>query len=89
MGEQHAYRGMFHAFSELIRGEGIKSLYKGSGMSMLRSVVGSGTNLASYSWMRECVPKILCFSRCQCVLERLVLRIGCFTDLEKYWRTNG
>jgi solute carrier family 25 protein 34/35 len=53
IGTQHHYNGLIDAFTSVVRNEGFLALYKGAGMSMLRSTLGSGSNLASYSWLRE------------------------------------
>ena len=46
VGHQHQYKGFFHASVDIIRTEGILSLYRGSSMNVIRSLFGSSTNLA-------------------------------------------
>jgi len=41
------YRSSIHAFSEIIKNEGVKSLFKGAGANILRAVAGAGV-LAGY-----------------------------------------
>ncbi|KAJ3394052.1 hypothetical protein HDU92_007275 [Lobulomyces angularis] len=54
VGHQHNYTGTWHALKCIVRDEGFfKGLYRGSVLSMCRSVVGSGTNLASFTMMKE------------------------------------
>ncbi|KAJ3190521.1 hypothetical protein HK101_008725 [Irineochytrium annulatum] len=53
VGHQFAYRGVGDALVQIVRQDGVKGLYRGAVLSMGRSVVGSGTNLASFSMMKE------------------------------------
>ncbi|KAJ3218688.1 hypothetical protein HDU67_004470 [Dinochytrium kinnereticum] len=53
VGHQHQYKGVIDALIQIVRADGIAGLYRGSVLSMGRSVVGSGTNLASFSMMKE------------------------------------
>lgn len=53
VGHQYAYTGVWHALRTIYTGEGFKGLYRGSLLSMARSIVGSGTNLSAYSMMKE------------------------------------
>jgi hypothetical protein len=53
VGHQHGYTGVISAIKKINREEGIKGLYRGSALSMGRSIVGSGVNLSSFSIMRE------------------------------------
>jgi solute carrier family 25 (adenine nucleotide translocator) protein 4/5/6/31 len=46
-GEAVKYRSSMHAFSEIIKKEGVKSLFKGAGANILRAVAGAGV-LAGY-----------------------------------------
>jgi solute carrier family 25 protein 34/35 len=47
------YTGVWHALTVIVKQDGIKGLYRGSLLSMSRSILGSGANLASYSLMKE------------------------------------
>ncbi|KAJ8329995.1 hypothetical protein BDV3_003335 [Batrachochytrium dendrobatidis] len=53
IGHQHGYTGVWHALKSIYNKEGVSGLYRGSLLSMMRSIVGSGTNLAWYSMMNE------------------------------------
>ncbi|KAJ3023823.1 UNVERIFIED_CONTAM: hypothetical protein HDU68_008436 [Siphonaria sp. JEL0065] len=53
VGHQFQYRNTWDAISKTYRGDGLKGLYRGSVLSMARSFVGSGVNLATYSMMKE------------------------------------
>ena len=55
VGHQHQYEGLVQAIRHMTKHEGIKSLWKGSDLSAMRSFLGTGANLASYSWLRETV----------------------------------
>ncbi|CAG8455854.1 9280_t:CDS:2 [Paraglomus brasilianum] len=46
-GEAVKYKSSMHAFAEIIRNEGVKSLFKGAGANILRAVAGAGV-LAGY-----------------------------------------
>jgi len=46
-GEAVKYRSSMHAFTEIMKNEGIKSLFKGAGANILRGVAGAGV-LAGY-----------------------------------------
>jgi len=46
-GEAVKYKSSFHAFSEIVKKEGTKSLFKGAGANILRAVAGAGV-LAGY-----------------------------------------
>eukprot|EP00743_Colponemidia_sp_Colp-15_P008773 GILK01009567.1.p1 GENE.GILK01009567.1~~GILK01009567.1.p1 ORF type:complete len:540 (+),score=74.80 GILK01009567.1:82-1701(+) len=52
---EHSYTGTWSAFRTILRYEGVSGLYRGSSMSVLRAIVGSGANLPTYSVMREYV----------------------------------
>lgn len=53
VGHQHGYSGVWSALVSIYRNNGLLGLYRGSLLSMGRSIVGSGTNLTSYSMMKE------------------------------------
>jgi Ca2+-binding EF-hand superfamily protein len=53
VGHQYQYNGVTSAIATIVKNEGFMSLYRGSSMSVLRSMLGSGSNLASYSALRE------------------------------------
>jgi solute carrier family 25 protein 34/35 len=53
VGHQYKYAGVWDALVQTVHQDGIKGLYRGSVLSSGRSIVGSGTNLASYSMMKE------------------------------------
>ncbi|KAI9343726.1 mitochondrial carrier domain-containing protein [Zopfochytrium polystomum] len=53
VGHQHQYKGVWDGLRDILRTDGVKGLYRGSVLSMGRSVVGSGTNLSSYSLIKE------------------------------------
>ncbi|TPX46974.1 hypothetical protein SeLEV6574_g02905 [Synchytrium endobioticum] len=57
IGTQHSYNGVWHALKSIYMSEGIKGLYRGSVLSMGRSIVGTSTNLASYSMIKEWLQK--------------------------------
>lgn len=46
-GEAVKYKTSFHAFNQIIKSEGPKSLFKGGGANILRAVAGAGV-LAGY-----------------------------------------
>ncbi|KAK7325039.1 hypothetical protein VNO77_29075 [Canavalia gladiata] len=46
-GEAVKYESSFHAFSQIVKNEGTKSLFKGAGANILRAVAGAGV-LAGY-----------------------------------------
>lgn len=46
-GEAVKYRSSLEAFSQIVKKEGAKSLYKGAGANILRAVAGAGV-LAGY-----------------------------------------
>lgn len=50
---QHGYTSTWHALKSIYTKEGFKGLYRGSGLSVMRSMVGSGANLSSYSLLKE------------------------------------
>ena len=46
-GEAVKYKGSFDAFSQILKNEGARSLFKGAGANILRVVAGAGV-LAGY-----------------------------------------
>jgi len=50
-GEAVKYRSSMHCASEIVRKEGVKSLFKGAGANILRAVAGAGV-LAGYDWLQ-------------------------------------
>eukprot|EP00742_Colponemidia_sp_Colp-10_P010926 GILJ01012062.1.p1 GENE.GILJ01012062.1~~GILJ01012062.1.p1 ORF type:complete len:552 (+),score=71.10 GILJ01012062.1:45-1658(+) len=52
---EHSYSGTWSAFRSILKHEGVSGLYRGSSMSVVRAIVGSGANLPTYSVMREYV----------------------------------
>jgi solute carrier family 25 (adenine nucleotide translocator) protein 4/5/6/31 len=50
-GQAVKYRSSMHAFSEITKNEGVKSLFKGAGANILRAVAGAGV-LAGYDQMQ-------------------------------------
>ncbi|ORY00080.1 mitochondrial carrier [Basidiobolus meristosporus CBS 931.73] len=53
VGYQHGYSGLSDALVSVIKRDGIVGLYRGSMMSMARSLVGSGANMSTYSLSKE------------------------------------
>jgi solute carrier family 25 (adenine nucleotide translocator) protein 4/5/6/31 len=53
-GEAVKYRSSAHAFSEIVKKEGVKSLFKGAGANILRAVAGAGV-LAGYDKLQVLV----------------------------------
>jgi Ca2+-binding EF-hand superfamily protein len=53
VGHQHGYRGVGDAFYQMLRKEGVRGLYKGSTMSVVRGMLGSGSNLSVYSGLKD------------------------------------
>ena len=49
----HHYNGLLHAIKSIYTQEGIKGLYRGTGLSMGRSMLGSGVNLSVFSWIKQ------------------------------------
>ncbi|PNH08808.1 ADP,ATP carrier protein [Tetrabaena socialis] len=45
------YRGSYHCFQEIVKNEGMKSLFKGAGANILRAVAGAGV-LAGYDQLQ-------------------------------------
>jgi solute carrier family 25 (adenine nucleotide translocator) protein 4/5/6/31 len=50
-GEAVKYKSSMHAFSEIIKKEGVKSLFKGAGANILRAIAGAGV-LAGYDQLQ-------------------------------------
>lgn len=50
-GQAVKYRSSMHAFSEIVKNEGMKSLFKGAGANILRAVAGAGV-LAGYDQLQ-------------------------------------
>jgi solute carrier family 25 protein 34/35 len=57
VGHQHHYNGVVHALTTIFKEGGIKALYRGSALSMGRSMLGSGANLTSFSLSKEYMLK--------------------------------
>jgi solute carrier family 25 (adenine nucleotide translocator) protein 4/5/6/31 len=53
-GEAVKYRSSYHAFQEIVKKEGMKSLFKGAGANILRAVAGAGV-LAGYDKLQVLV----------------------------------
>jgi len=50
-GEAVKYSSSMHAFTEIMKKEGVKSLFKGAGANILRAVAGAGV-LAGYDQLQ-------------------------------------
>ena len=50
---QHQYTSTWHALRSIVQAEGVAGLYRGSGLSVCRSIVGSGTNLTVFTLAKE------------------------------------
>lgn len=53
VGHQHNYTGTWDALTKISKNDGMIGLYRGSTISVIRSIVGSGSNLAAYSLTKE------------------------------------
>lgn len=53
VGYQHHYTGLWDASKHIYKSDGFLGFYNGAGLSVLRSIFGSGSNLAAYSMMKE------------------------------------
>lgn len=53
VGHQFKYSNTFQGLWSIVSREGILALYKGSAMSVLRSTLGSGCNMAFYTGLRD------------------------------------
>jgi solute carrier family 25 protein 34/35 len=53
VGHQHGYTGTFQGLYQIVSREGFWALYKGSAMSVIRSTMGSGCNMALYTGLRD------------------------------------
>jgi solute carrier family 25 (adenine nucleotide translocator) protein 4/5/6/31 len=51
-GQAVKYRSSFHAFSEIVKNEGMSSLFKGAGANILRGIAGAGV-LSGYDKLSE------------------------------------
>lgn len=58
-GHQHNYKGVVDAFRRIVAQEGARGLYKATGASVARSMVGTSVNLTSYSLFRERLVAVL------------------------------
>jgi len=50
-GEAVKYKSSMHAFNEIVKNEGVKSLFKGAGANILRAIAGAGV-LAGYDQLQ-------------------------------------
>ncbi len=57
--ERKKYKSSIHAFTEIVKREGIKSLFKGAGANVLRAVAGAGT-LACYDKLQRVFSRTRC-----------------------------
>ncbi|KAJ3359667.1 Mitochondrial oxaloacetate carrier protein [Allomyces javanicus] len=53
VGHQHGYTGIWMALKSIVAQDGTKGLYRGSAMSVGRSIVGSGANLSAFHVMKN------------------------------------
>lgn len=53
VGHQHNYTGVVNGLSSIVRKDGFLGLYRGSIMSVCRSIIGSGVNLSSYHILKD------------------------------------
>ncbi|KAL7753032.1 hypothetical protein RI367_001483 [Sorochytrium milnesiophthora] len=53
VGHQHNYTGVWMGLRTIVSNEGVAGLYRGSTMSVARSVVGSGANLGAYNVIKH------------------------------------
>ncbi|KAK3816366.1 MAG: mitochondrial carrier domain-containing protein [Benniella sp.] len=53
VGNQYAYNGTFSALRTIITNEGAMTLYRGSVISIARSMLGSAANLTTYSLIKD------------------------------------
>ncbi|KAG0370507.1 mitochondrial carrier domain-containing protein [Gamsiella multidivaricata] len=53
VGNQYAYKGTFSALRTIITNDGVKTLYRGSMISIARSMFGSAANLTTYSLLKD------------------------------------
>lgn len=63
-GQAVKYRSSLHCFSEVVKNEGVKSLFKGAGANILRAVAGAGV-LSSYDQLQVCMAGSLSVLHCQ------------------------
>ncbi|KAF9908186.1 Mitochondrial oxaloacetate carrier protein [Lobosporangium transversale] len=53
VGNQYAYKGTFSALRTIIGTDGVMTLYRGSMISIARSMLGSAANLTTYSLIKD------------------------------------
>ncbi|KAF9998615.1 Mitochondrial oxaloacetate carrier protein [Entomortierella chlamydospora] len=53
VGNQYAYKGTFSALRTIIANDGVMTLYRGSMISIARSMLGSAANLTTYSLLKD------------------------------------
>lgn len=53
VGHQHGYTGTWDALKKIVGSEGIAGLYRGSLLSVGRSMIGSGTNLSTFTMSKD------------------------------------
>jgi solute carrier family 25 protein 34/35 len=53
VGHQHGYTGVWMAIRTITGKQGLIGLYQGSGMSVVRSIVGSGANLSAFHGIKR------------------------------------
>lgn len=58
VGHQHGYTGVWQGLEHIIKSDGLSGLYRGSLLSIARSAVGSGANLAVFSIMKVIITRI-------------------------------
>jgi len=76
-GEAVKYRSSMHCLTEVVKNEGIKSLFKGAGANVLRAVAGAGV-LSGYDKMQEMVFGKVSNSDIRSVLVLTFLNPGLF-----------
>jgi len=74
IGTQYSYTGVLHGLKSIYQSDGIRGWYRGSLMSMFRSSIGSGSNLASYSLIKEFLQ--VKFGWCENVQTDMVAGLG-------------
>lgn len=62
-GQAVKYRGSMHCMSEVVKNEGMKSLFKGAGANILRAVAGAGV-LSGYDAMQVGACPRACMHAC-------------------------
>ncbi|KAI9188702.1 hypothetical protein H9P43_000123 [Blastocladiella emersonii ATCC 22665] len=53
VGHQHGYTGVWMGLRTIVSQEGVNGLYRGSAMSVGRSIVGSGANLSAFHMLKD------------------------------------